>query len=153
MYSIQSTENSQAQYKEEQASLVCTDSLIAVLHWPLFFLYYWICKKKSKTKKQKGNPIQHCVSGRVSVSGLFLVSRNLAIELKLHPPAGQSGELLRVRTKVSVVSWCYMNHSFFDSSMVSGLSVPMMAVSADSAADSALPLASLVWYVPLWRNM
>ncbi|TNN34145.1 hypothetical protein EYF80_055691 [Liparis tanakae] len=36
-----------------------------------------------------------------------------------------------------------MNHSFFDSSMVSGLSVPMMAVSADSPADSPLPLASL----------
>lgn len=89
MYSIQSTENSQAQYKEEQASLVCTDSLLAVLHWPLFFLCYWIYKRK---KRIKTNPIQHCVSGRVSVSGLFLVRRNLAIGLKLHPPVGQSGE-------------------------------------------------------------
>lgn len=53
MYSIQSTENSQAQYKEEQASLVCTDSLIAVLHWPLFFLDYWIYKK---TNKQTNKP-------------------------------------------------------------------------------------------------
>lgn len=75
-------------------------------------------------------------------------------------PLPKYSQSLGKKKSTNVHVWCFqglsrlqMNHSFLLSSIVSvkAGSLTIMAASAQFAESA--PLASLVWYEPLWRNM